>query len=145
MPVELGQPFEHTFQMTVSSTESKGEESIPLLSMGKYTVKADALPISAGLVDMTLRIFGGARVVEGYSFEVRSGMVHTVIVTTDPVNHTLETETDGVGRSAETVRGAGQNIVHVDPTNSHGQFGSDLVQIKSAATPRPTLCLSLIH
>jgi hypothetical protein len=132
--------------MTVNSTGSNGEESIPLLSMGKYTVKADALPISAGLIDMTLRIFGGARVVEGLSsFEVRSGMVHTVTVATDPVNHTIKTEADGVPRSATTVRGAGQNIVHVDSTNPHGHLGSDLVQIKSAPTPRPTLCLSLIH
>jgi hypothetical protein len=145
MPVELGQPFEHTFQMTVRSTESKGKESIPLLSMGKYTVKAEAIPISAGFVDMTFSIFGGAKVVEGYSFEVRSGMAHTVIVTTDPVNHTLETELDGVGRSAVAVTGAGQHIIHVDSTNSHGQLGSNLLQIESTPTPLPTLCLSLIH
>ncbi len=84
--------------------------------------------------------------VEGLtSFEVSSGTVHTVIVTTDPVNHTLTTETDGVSRSAETVTGAGQNIVHVDSTNPHSHFGSEPVQIKSVPTPRPTLCLSLIH
>jgi hypothetical protein len=129
----------------VRSTESKGEESIPLLSMGKYTVKADAIPISAGLVDMTLRIFGGARVVEGYSFVASSGMAHTVIVTTDPVKHVLETEMDGVGRSATAVTGAGQHNIHVDSTNSHGRLGSNLLQIESAPTPRPTLCLSLIH
>ncbi len=145
MPVELGQPFEHTFQMTVRNTEAKGAESIPLLSMGKYTVKAEATPISAGFVDMTFSIFGGAKVVEGYSFEVRSGMAHTVIVTTDPVNHTLETEMDGVGRSAVAVMGAGQHIIHVDSTNSHGQLGSNLLQIESTPTPLPTLCLSLIH
>ena len=72
-------------------------------------------------------------------------MAHTVIVTTDPVNHTLETEMDGVGRSAVAVMGAGQHIIHVDSTNSHGQLGSNLLQIESTPTPLPTLCLSLIH
>ena len=35
MPVELGQPFEHTFQMTVRSTESKGDGVDPTAQYGE--------------------------------------------------------------------------------------------------------------
>jgi hypothetical protein len=115
---------------------------VPLLRTGKYTVTAIAVPISPALVDMTFSITGGTKRVEAASFVVNTQTTHTVVVTTDPVKHSVAVQMDGVVRTGTIFR---DGHVHVAPIlHSRAQPNAFLV-INGEPTPRPTLCLGLIH
>jgi hypothetical protein len=139
---ELGQPFEHTFQLTVRVPRTRARESVPLLSAGRYAATAIAVPVSAKLVYMTFSISGGTKTVYAGSFLVNTGTTHTVFVTTDPVKHLMSVEMDGVIRISATFR---DDHVDVAPLPSHSQAPPGTLLIDPVPTPRPTLCLSLIH
>ena len=116
-------------------------ESVPLLRTGKYTVTAIEVPISGQLVDMTFAISGGPKTVKAASFVVSTGTTHSVIVTTDPVKHAVAVQMDGDIRTSARFSGP----VHIVPVTSHSQAQANVLVIKREPTPRPTLCLSLIH
>jgi hypothetical protein len=141
LTVELGQPFQHTFQLTVKVPRTLTRESVPVLRTGKYAVTAIDVPINPHLIDMTFAITGGRQKVEAGSFVVNTGTTHTVVVTTDPVKHYVGVQMDGVDRTALTFT---EGHVHVASITSPSARPNALM-IKSEPTPRPTLCLSLIH
>ena len=94
------------------------------------------------LVDMTFAISGGPKTVEAASFVVSTGTTHTVVVTTDPVKHAVAVQMDGVIRTGTTFT---DRHVHIAPITSHSQPRPNILLIEREPTPRPTLCLSLIH
>jgi hypothetical protein len=142
LTVELGQPFQHTFQLTVKTPRSPTAQSVPVLRTGKYMVTAIAAPMSSELVDMTFAITGGLKKVEAASFVVSTGTTHTVVVTTDPVKHSVAVQMDGVVRTGTIFR---DGHVHVSPVSHAPAQPSALLLINREPTPRPALCLSLIH
>ena len=141
LPAELGQPFEHTFRLTVNVPRTPAKESVPVLRTGKYVVTAIGTPMSAYLVDMTFSISGGPKTVYAGSFAVPTG-THTVVVTTDPVKHDVAVQMDGIVRTSTTFT---DEYIHVAPITQHSSAPSNLLAIEKQPTPRPTLCLSLIH
>ena len=142
LTVELGQPFQHTFQLTAKVPRTLTRESVPVLRTGKYAVTAIDVPINPHLIDMTFAITSGRQKVEAGSFVVNTGTTHTVVVTTDPVKHYVAVQMDGVDLTALTFTDA---HVHVASITSHSGAQPNALMIKSEPTPRPTLCLSLIH
>jgi hypothetical protein len=115
---------------------------VPLLSTGKYSATAIAVPINPQLIDMTFAISGGPKTVYAGSFVVNTATKHTVVVTTDPVKHLMAVQMDGVSRVAQTLT---DRKVHVASITSHSQAGPNALLLQRVPTPRPTLCLSLIH
>ena len=142
LAVQLGQPFQHTFQLTVNVPRSSTRESVPVLRTGKYAVTAIEVPMSQHLVDMTFAISGGPKTVEAGSFVVNTGTTHTVVVTTDPVKHGVAVQMDGVVRIGSTFT---DRHVHVAYITSHSQAQANVLVIERVPTPRPTLCLNLIR
>ncbi len=143
LTVQLGRPFQHNFRLTVNVPRTTTRESVPLLKTGKYTATAIETPISQQLVDMTFAITGGPKkLVEAASFVVNTGTTHAVVVTTDPVKHALGVQMDGVARVSSTFT---DGHVHVAPITSPSQARSNVLVVQREPTPRPTLCLSLIH
>jgi hypothetical protein len=142
LTVESGQPFHHTFQLTVQVPRTLTEESVPLLRTGKYAATAIAAPISSHLTYITFSISGGPKTVYAGSFVVPTGTTHTLVVTTDPVKHVMAVQMDGVDRVASTFT---DRHVHVAPIASHSRAKPNILLIERKPTPRPTLCLSLIH
>ena len=142
LTVELGQPFQHTFQLTVKVPRTNTRESVPVLRTGKYAVTAIAVPINPHLIDMTFAISGGRKTVEAASFVVDTGTTHTMVVTTDPVKHYAAVQMDGVVPISSTFT---DWHVHVASITSHSRAQPNALLIEKEPTPRPTLCLSLIH
>jgi hypothetical protein len=142
LTVELGQPFQHTFQLTVKVPRTRTRESVPLLGTGRYAATAILVPFSPQLVYMTFSISGGPKTVYAGSFLVNTGTTHTVVVTTDPVKHYVAVQMDGVVRISQTFTDV---HVHVASITSHSQARPNALLVQREPTPRPTLCLSLIH
>jgi hypothetical protein len=140
--VELGQPFQHTFQLTVNTPRTPTRESVLVFSTGKYKVEATEVPMKPHLLDMTFAISGGPKTVEAASFEVTTGTAHTLVVTTDPVKHALTVQMDGIVRTGTTFTDA---HLPVASATSHSQPRANALLIKRTPTPPPTLCQSLIH
>jgi hypothetical protein len=147
MTVELSQAFQHTFRVTAKNTESGGTESVPLVSAGKDTVTVSANPTTdPRRVRLTFGLYGVGQPVSGYSFEVNSGATHTVVVTTDPVKHSLEVTMEGVDHLGRTLL-SDEEPIHVDSANSHARASSPALSVSNvtATTPPPSLCQSLLH
>jgi hypothetical protein len=142
LPVELGRPFQHAFGLTVNVPRTGIRESVPLLRTGRYVATAIAIPVSPQVVYMTFSISGGPKTVYAGSFLVSTGTTHTVFVTTDPVKHLMSVQMDGVIRISATFP---DNQVDVASLPSLSQAGPRTLLVDPAPTPRPTLCLSLIH
>lgn len=142
LTVQLGQPFQHTFQLSVKVPRTLTRESVPLLRTGKYAVTAIEVPVSPQVIYITFAISGGPKTIEAESFLVNTGTTHTVVVTTDPVKHLLSVQMDGVVRISQTFT---DGHVHVAPITSLSQAQSNVLVVEREPTPRPGLCLSLIH
>ena len=141
--VDLGQPFEHTFRVAVKSPTG-GTESVSLVSAGNYTVRLRAAPTrEANRVLLTFGVLHGkATVVNGTSFEVDADTTHTVDVITDPQTHQISASVDG---SPHLFTNLAEEPIHVASTNSRSQEGANALLVKTAHTPRPSLCQSLVH
>ncbi len=142
LTVELGQTFQHNFQLTLKVPRTLTRESVPLLTTGKYAATAIATPINPHLAYMTFSISGGPKTRYAGSFLVNTGTTHTVVVTTDPVKHVMAVQMDGVGLVASTFT---DEHIHVASNNLRSRAQPNALIIKREPTPRPTLCLSLIH
>jgi hypothetical protein len=147
MTVELGHAFQHTFHMTVKSRESGGTESVSLIEAGAYTVKMRVTQTTnPHLVAVAFGVQEAGKLTNGYSFTVKAGSTHTVLVTSDPVKHELAVSLDGMLRFSRTTVQS-EEPISVDPSTSRqGNQGSALlVTDATAGSPEPTLCESLIH
>jgi hypothetical protein len=142
MTVQLGPAFQNAFRVSLPNSGTVGTESIPLVSMGRYTMELSTTPTSARSVLVRFRLVGGPSPVSGSLFELTSGATQTVGVTSDPVKHRFEISVDGSNRWAETV---GSGSVHVDSPGTSSGPAPNALQVKVAQTPAPTLCESLIH
>ena len=107
-----------------------------------YAVTAIEFPVSPHVIYMTFAISGGPKTIEAESFLVNTGTTHTVVVTTDPVKHLLSVQMDGVVRISQTFT---DGHVHVAPITALSQDQSNDLVVEREPTPRPGLCLSLIH
>ena len=102
--VELGEPFQHTFRVTVNNPDRGGAESFPLVSAGGFTVKVTATPAADPRhLLLTFGVYAATRVVKWPAFEVDSGTTHTVVVTTDPLKHQFAASMDGVSHLSATL------------------------------------------
>jgi hypothetical protein len=139
--VELGQPFEHTFRVTVKSPQLGETGSVSLVSAGKYTVRLSAAATGAAhRVLLRFGVYGGATTSYGASVAVNSGTTHSVVVTTDPETHEVAASVDGVVRLATTLP-IGEPI-----RNSAARPHSQGAALSARTTPTPALlCQSLIH
>jgi hypothetical protein len=142
MTVQLGPAFQNAFRVSLPNSGTVGTESIPLVSMGRYTMELSTTPTSARSVLVRFRLVGGPSPVSGSLFELTSGATQTVGVTSDPVKHRFEISVDGSNRWAETV---GSGSVHIDSPGTSSGPAPNALQVKVAQTPAPTLCESLIH
>ena len=139
MTVELGDPFQHTFRLSVDSAKLTGPETIPLVQAGAYTLTLTMTPTTAPHeVRSWFGMQSGAGTVRGPYFNVDPASAHAVVVTTDPEKHQFAGTLDGVVHMAVTSRGQQQPIHLANSTTA-----SDALTVKSLATP-PTLCRSLI-
>jgi len=141
LTVQLGRPFQHTFDLTVNVPRTKTRESVPVLRTGNYAVTAIEVPIDPQRVDMTFAISGGTKTVEAASFVVGTRTTHTVVVSTDPVKHALAVQMDGVIRISSTFT---DRHVDVAPITSQPP-GQQHVLAFTRVQTQPTLCRSLIH
>ena len=138
-PVTLGQPFAHTFHVSVN-TPISGVESVSLVSAGNYTVRLSAAPTGeANRVLMTVGVYRGTSPLSTRSVVVDSGS-HTVGVTTDPETHQVAASIDGIGKFATTLPIA-------EPIRSATRTGSQGEALTAELIPQspPALCESLIH
>jgi hypothetical protein len=142
LPVELGQPFQHAFRLMVNVPRTRTRESVPLLRTGQYVATAITVPVSPKVVYMTFSIGGGPKTVYAGSFLVSTGTTHTVFVTTDPVKHLMSVQMDGVVRISATYA---DDHVDVASLPSPSQAGPGTLLVDRLPTPRPDLCLSLVH
>ncbi len=142
LAVQLGQPFQHTFQLTVKTPRTLTRESVPLLRTGKYSVEAIAIPANPHVVYLTFAISGGPKTVYAASLVVNTGTTHTVVVTTDPIKHVVAVQLDGDVRTSSTFT---DGQVHVASNTSNSQVRPNVLLIERVHTPQPTLCQSLIH
>jgi hypothetical protein len=98
------------------------------------------------LVAVAFGVQEAGKLTNGYSFTVKAGSTHTVLVTSDPVKHELAVSLDGMLRFSRTTVQS-EEPISVDPSTSRqGNQGSALlVTDATAGSPEPTLCESLIH
>jgi hypothetical protein len=146
MTVELGQAFQHTFRMTVKSPPPAGTVSVRLVSAGENTVIVSVTPTTdPNLVRLRFGVQGAGQPVYGYSVDAPSGTTHTVVVTTDPVKHSLQVTMDGVLDLGRTL--LNEEPIHADIANSQTQVTQSPLAVtdETGTTPQPTLCQSLIH
>jgi hypothetical protein len=141
MTVELGEPFQHTFQLHVQSAKSGGTETVPLVQSGKYEVAVNMAPTNnPGRVWLWFDVLGSGGTMHGPYFEVDAGTTHAVVVTTDPQKHQFGAAFDGEVYLAATSKIA-QPIHVVAPASTPSTSA-----LSATTTPtRPTLCQSLIH
>ena len=143
MTVELGEPFQHTFRLSVQSPTSGGVETVPLVHAGPYTVTVNMEPTAnAARVEVWFAVQRGAGTVHGQDFVVDRASAHTVVVTTDPEKHQLGASFDGVVRMAAAARN--QQPIHV-AAGASSKNTSNALSVTSIATPPPALCQSLIR
>jgi hypothetical protein len=146
MTVELGHAFQHTFRMRVEEPKSSGIQTAAIVHAGAYTVTVSATPSTAAhLVGVNFAVRGGEGAARGYSFTLKAGSTHTVVVTTDPVKHLLDVSMDGLTRFSRMLRN--EEPVRVDPstTRQNESGGALTVTDVTSGTAQPTLCRSLIH
>jgi hypothetical protein len=141
--VDLGQPFEHSYRLTVSAPVS-GAESVSLVSAGNYTVRLLAAPTSeANRVLLTFGVLhDGATALNGKPLEVASGTTHTVDIITDPQTHEISAIIDGSTHLFTNLAG---EPIHVESTQPGSQGGASALTVKTAPLQQPALCESLIH
>jgi hypothetical protein len=90
---------------------------------------------------MMFTIAGAGVATHGPTREFKPGTTQTVTVVTDPVKHLVEVTLDGVD-VATTDLVKNLEPLHIDSTDSQLGATSPVTEV---ATPRPTLCQSLIH
>jgi hypothetical protein len=97
------------------------------------------------LVRLRFSLHGAGQPVDGFSVDVSSGTTHTVVVTTDPVKHSLEVSMDGVLDLGKTL--LNEEPIHTDIASSPTKVTPPPLAVtdETATTPKPTLCQSLIH
>jgi hypothetical protein len=142
--VDLGQPFEHSYRVTVRAPVSGGAESVSLVSAGNYTVRLLAAPTSeANRVLLTFGVLhDGATALNGKPLEVASGTTHTVDIITDPQTHEISAIIDGSTHLFTNLAG---EPIQVDATQPGSQGGASALTVKAAPLRQPALCESLIH
>lgn len=143
-PVGFGKPYEHTFRVTVKTPPSGGAESVALVSAGNYTLRLSAAPTrTANGVLLSFGVVHGATTaVNGNAFVVSSGTTHTVDVITDPQTHAISASMDGSTHLFTALAG---EPIHVEVGHSNAQGGASALWVRTAPTPRPSLCDSIIH
>jgi hypothetical protein len=146
MTVERGHAFQHTFRVTVRRPTAGVTESVTLVSAGKSTLALSATPMAdPNRVRLTFGLYGGARPVYGYSFEVGAGTSETVVVVTDPAKHQLQVTIDGTNHLSTALVDATPIAAEPGTVQSQGTPPALTAVNETAASPEPTLCQSLIH
>jgi hypothetical protein len=140
--VELGQPFAHTYRVTIKGPTSGGKASVSLVRAGTYTVKLNAAPTGRAR-RVRIRFSASSGVVNAYgpSFDVDSGATHTVWVATDPQTHEVSVSMDGVSRLSTPLPIEEPILDEATRSRSKG----DALFAQTTPTPTPPLCQSLIH
>jgi hypothetical protein len=153
MTVQLGQPFQHAFELAVPSLQPGQTDSLPLVSAGTLTVKVSATRLSGGRILLTFGTYRAGKTVKTASVAVEPGTTQDVLVTTDPVKHEVNVELNGT--TYDLVDDASVTLVNLTPftlskgetirvdapTSTHG--GSSSLRATSVPLSPPTLCQSL--
>ena len=145
MTVQLGEPFQHTFELDVQSPASGSVQVVPLVHAGKYTITVTMAPTSdphAVLLWFTAQT-DGAGSVRGPRLEVATGGSHTTVITTDPEKHQFVAVFDGKIHATTTLPLDQQPISLADA--GQPSAASQGLSVRNVATPPPALCRSLIH
>jgi hypothetical protein len=156
MTVQLGQPFQHAFELAVPALQPGQTESIALVSAGDLTVKASATRLRANRTLLTFGTYRSGKNVKSASLVVNAGKTQNVLVTTDPVKH--EVNVDVNGTTYDLVDDASVTLVDLAPFNlakgqtirvdapSAGTSGAQAgLRAVSVPISPPTLCQSLDH
>lgn len=138
--VELGEPFQHTFRVTLEATDLKQIAEVPLVRSGPYTVNLTAQSVATGLVRWRFTIHGGGQSVRGVLFAAATDTAHTVVVTTDPVKHEFTATVDGVSELQTSLGAPGEDSIHVTPSSA-----ALPLHVTTVPTPPPALCESLLQ
>ena len=153
MTVQLGQPFQHAFDLAVPAIQPGQTDSIPLVSAGNLTVKVTASRLHADRVLLTFGTYRSGRKVKTASLVVNAGTSQNVLVTTDPVKH--EVNVDVNGTTYDLVDDASVTLVNLAPFNlakgqtikvdapSSGTDGGHVLRAAGVPTALPTLCQGL--
>jgi hypothetical protein len=153
MTVQLGEPFQHAFELAVPSVQAGQTESLPLVSAGTLTVEVSAAQLRPGRVLLTFGTYRSGKKVKTASVVVNSGTTQDVLVTTDPVKHEVNVDVNGttydlVDAASVTLvdltpfsLSKGQTIRVVAPSSTAGDSGS--LHATNVPVAPPTLCQSL--
>jgi hypothetical protein len=142
--VDLGQPFERTYRVSVNAPAGGVPESISLVRAGDYTVTLKAAPTpEPGRVLLTFGVsHDGATAVSGTPIEVDAGSTHSVDIITDPETHEISAIIDGSMHLFTNLAGS---PIRALPTSSLSQDAPSALSVKAEAPPWPSLCHSLVH
>jgi hypothetical protein len=143
MTVQLGPAFQHAFRLTVNGTATRQAQSSELLSAGSLTLHVIAVPARTHRVALSFEITDGSKIVQRNRFYVATGTSHTVAVITDPLKHQFQVSVDGVLLLSRSL--TNKVPVHVGHASQHSQVGPNVLVVRSAPTPQPTLCRGLLH
>jgi len=154
MTVQLGQPFQHAFELAVPTVQPGQTDSLPLVSAGTLTVKVSASRLPGGRVLLTFGTYRSRKTVKTASLVVEPGTTQDVLVTTDPVKH--EVNVDVNGTTYDLVDDASVTLavltpftllkgqtIRVDAPSSATHGGSSSLRATSVPISPPTLCRSL--
>ena len=156
MTVQLGQPFQHTFDLDVSSLQAGQTASSPLVRAGDLTVKVSASQLPTDRVLLTFGSYRSGKPVKTASLAVNGGTRERVVVTTDPVKHLVNVEVNGttydlVDQASVTLvnltpfaLSKGQTI-RVDTPTSGATRANRTLRATLVPIPAPSLCKSLDH
>ena len=139
--VALGQPFQHTFRVTLREAKAGMATQAQLVRSGPYTVSLTAKPVSPGWATWQFSLQGGGQTVKGHTLVAATGAPHFAVVTTDPMKHAFKAGMDGGAFMTTTMAGPGQNSIHVLSNDS----SSTSLRAKTVPTPTPPICTSLVH
>jgi hypothetical protein len=155
MTVQLGEPFQHAFELAVPAVEPGQTESVPLVSAGTLTVKVSASRLVGGRVLLTFATYRSGKTVKTASLAVEPRTTQDVLVTTDPVKHEVNVEVNGT--TYDLVDDASVTLVDLTPFTlpkgqtirvdapTSAQAGFSSLYARNVPLSPPALCQSLIR
>jgi hypothetical protein len=144
MAVERGHTFQHTYEVTVNTPPGGVTTSRRLVVAGSYTVLVGVAPTSdPKQLELMVGPYGKNHQVYGIADLVAPGSHHRVVVVTDPAKHLVEATVDGSIYLDANLSTTGP-ISNAGSGRSAGPIPALVVKDRTASTPGPTICQSLV-
>jgi hypothetical protein len=143
MVVERGHQFQHTYRVTFNRP-TQHDSSLRLVTAGPRSIWITVEPTSnPHRVNAYLSLLGGAHPVFGLPASVAVGSSENVVVITDPAKHLVQGSVKGVTILSDATN-LSDPISDAGSSRAEGNPPAIVVQDRTASSPEPTLCQSLI-